>query len=120
MPTADTPSRDALAGPSWAAYLATLIARDAETGATCIGHQRLSVADARQAARWLREGVRPSFWTADAFLIRYRLHIDLFFAFASERGDSPWAHGNPPAWHEADWRHEDANWRDPEPEVLAA
>jgi hypothetical protein len=123
MPTTDTPSRDALNGSVWADYLMSVVERDPEAGAHCIGSQQLNVSDSRQLARWTREGVLPSFWTADAFLTRYHLHIDLFFGFAERAELSPWAHSSPPAWHEEDWTHEDINWSDPEldePEALAA
>lgn len=98
----EIPSQNALDGESWRAFLSEIVRDDPAEGARIAGYP-LSASDSRQVRRWRAEGVQPSLWSADSFLIRHGQHIEFFFAFAEQLGRSPWARGRPPAWHEESW-----------------
>ena len=116
MPTANCPSKNALDGDSWRAFLAEIIKRDPQgLERTSCNRRPLADSDIRQLNRWTNEGVLPSIWSADGFLTRHGIHLDQFFIFAERRGSSGWARGQAPAWHQEDWDWEDERWTEQEP-----
>lgn len=63
--------------------------------------QSCSLSDSKQRAirRWTKEGVTPSIWTADRFLIGIERHLDDFFFHCHAHGFQAWARGRAPDWH---------------------
>lgn len=70
----------------------------------------VSQQDARNVYAWRREGRNPSLWRADRFLIDYGLHLNDFFSWCERQGESPWARGKPPAWHEKEFKAPKSWW----------
>ena len=96
-----------LNGPLFAQFLDsfTKVHRGERGAPTHTVNQRLvSKHDARTVYAWRREGRNPSLWRADKFLIDYGLHLNDFFSWCEERGESPWAKGKPPEWHEQEFK----------------
>jgi len=62
---------------------------------------QLSKRQMRRLYSWEVEGANVSFWTVDSILTGLELHVDLFLNWCyHERGKSPWAGDQPPAWWE--------------------
>lgn len=70
----------------------------------------------RLVLRWRRGALTPTLWTLDGLLTRCHMHVNEFFDYCDQRGESGWAAGKPPSWHEQEWSEEDPDWdewRDP-------
>jgi hypothetical protein len=137
-------SPDAINREAWCAWVDTHMRVNADdAGAYLFNGHALGESDGRSLYRWRNEDTCPSFWTVDAWCVRYSLHVNHFVEWCAEivgtdangKGIErfcPWALGQAPWWQtdeltdeqwaevEAAWPEEDESGRGAEPLALAA
>lgn len=59
---------------------------------------------AKQLRHWRKGQTELGFFDADRFLTALEVHLEEFFIFCDHRGKSPWKHGEPPEWHEEEFK----------------
>jgi hypothetical protein len=105
-----------LSNEAWAAWLETYLTIDEkEQGSRRFDGKRVLGSDARSLHRWLHEEAAPSLWTADAWCVRYGLHVDAYFKFCSSQDCEPWQLGQPPRFEteeldERSWQEIQRKW----------
>lgn len=92
------PRADQLNGSAWQEFLERLtVEREGEPRE--VAGVVLEDTQARAYFRWMTEGVVPTIFSADRFLVAIDMHIDDYFDYCEGRGVSPWAAGAEPDWH---------------------
>jgi hypothetical protein len=93
--------RDLLHRRSWLNFLETQITRSEDPGACLrINGQRITETQRRALHRWQHEGMTPSVYSGDRFLIGVGLHINEYFFHCEIEGLSAWSKDAGSAWHE--------------------
>ena len=94
------PRQDDLCHEAWLRFLDTILVWPAWSDeAVHVNGRRLTETQRRSVHRWQREGMRASYWSADAFLTGLGRRIDEFELFCHKHGYCLWARGVTPPWY---------------------